>query len=81
MSGRKILVAMLSGLGIGFLIGIFLSRVVANTPTDIDPAELRTLRWLLGSAGALSGVAIESMRQLQAASPDPAYKRQSRRGR
>jgi hypothetical protein len=78
MSGRKVLLAVLAGLVLGWMVGVFLESIVANTPNDIDPDELHRLRWLLAAAGALSGLAIESIRQLQAASTDPAYRRRSR---
>ena len=73
LCGRQVLLAAAAGLLIGLLLGWFLSRIVANTPNTLDPVELRWLRRLIGAAGALSGAAIETMRQLQAASPDPAY--------
>ncbi len=73
LCGRQVLLAAGAGLLIGLLLGWFLSRIVANTPNTLDPVELRWLRRLIGAAGALSGAAIEAMRQLQAASDDPAY--------
>ncbi len=73
LCGRQVLLAAAAGLVVGLLLGWFLSRIVANTPNTLDPVELRWLRRLIGAAGALSGAAIEAMRQLQAASSDPAY--------
>ena len=73
LCGRQVLLAAAGGLVVGLLLGWFLSRIVANTPNTLDPVELRWLRRLIGAAGALSGAAIEAMRQLQAASGDPAY--------
>ncbi|SBO44752.1 conserved protein of unknown function [Cyanobium sp. NIES-981] len=78
MNGRKVLLAVLAGLVIGWLIGIFMESIVANTPNDIDPDELHWLRRLLAAAGAFSGLAIEAIRQLQAAATDPAYRRRRR---
>lgn len=74
MSGRKVLIALMVGLVIGGAIGIFMESIVANTPNDIDPHELHWLRRLLAAAGGLSGLAIESIRQLQTSSTDPAYR-------
>lgn len=78
MSGRKVVIALLVGVAIGWCVGLFLESIVANTPNTIDPQELRWLRRLVGAAGGLAGLAIEAIRQLQAANPDPAYHRRSR---
>ena len=78
MNGRKVVVVMLVGAVIGWSIGLFLGTIVRNTPTDITPNDLMLLRRLLAAAGALCGLAIESMRQLQAANPDPAYRQRRR---
>jgi uncharacterized membrane protein len=78
INGRKVVIALLVGVAIGWCIGVFLESIVANTPNTIDPQELRWLRKLVGAAGGLAGLAIEAIRQLQAANPDPAYHRRSR---
>ncbi len=78
MNGRKVLIALLVGLVIGGAIGIFMESIVANTPNDIDPEDLHWLRRLLAAAGGLSGLAIESIRQLQTSCTDPAYRHRSR---
>lgn len=78
MSGRKVVLALLVGIVIGWCIGVFLESIVAHTPNDIDPGELRWLRRMVAAAGGLCGLAIEAMRQLQAANPDPAYRRRTR---
>jgi uncharacterized membrane protein len=78
INGRKVVIALLVGVAIGWCIGVFLESIVANTPNTIDPQELRWLRKLVGAAGGLAGLTIEAIRQLQAANPDPAYRRRSR---
>ncbi len=78
MNGRKVVLALLVGIVIGWCIGLFLQSIVANTPTKIGTVELRWLRRLVAAAGGLCGLAIEAMRQLQAANPDPAYRRPPR---
>jgi hypothetical protein len=70
--------AILLGALIGVAVGLFLESIVRNAPTRIDAGELVWVRRLLGAAGALSGLAIETMRQLQAASSDPAYHQRPR---
>ena len=78
MNGRKVLIALLVGVVIGGAIGIFMESIVANTPNDIDPEDLHWLRRLLAAAGGLSGLAIESIRQLQISCTDPAYRNRKR---
>jgi hypothetical protein len=78
MNGRKVVVALLIGLAVGWCIGVFLESIVANTPNTIDPVELRWLRRVVAAAGGLCGLAIETMRQLQASNPDPIYHHRSR---
>ena len=78
MNGRKVLVAVFVGLAIGWCLGVFLESVVANTPNTFDPIELRWLRRMVAAAGGLCGLAIEAIRQLQAANPDPGYRHRSR---
>jgi hypothetical protein len=75
--------AVVVGTLIGASVGLFLESIVRNVPTNLDASQLVWIRRLLGAAGALSGLAIETMRQLQATSRDPAYHQRSRglRGR
>lgn len=58
---------------IGLAIALFLSTIVANTPVVVVSENFRWLYLVAGSSGALAGFTIESMRQLQQSSPDPAY--------
>jgi hypothetical protein len=78
MNGRKVLIALVVGVVIGGAIGIFMESIVANTPNEIDPEDLHWLRRLLAAAGGLSGLAIESVRHLQTACTDPAYRNRRR---
>ena len=77
--GKRVVVALLIGMVIGWAVGLFMESIVQHSPTSIDPSDLVWLRRLLAAAGALSGLAIEAMRQLQAANPDPIY-HQNREG-
>ncbi|MFM7674415.1 MAG: hypothetical protein ACKO5F_02250 [Synechococcus sp.] len=77
--GNRVVMAMVVGTLIGGSVGLFLESIVRNAPTTLNPSQLLWVRLLLGAAGALSGLAIETMRQLQATSQDPAY-HQRRRG-
>jgi hypothetical protein len=77
--GKRVVVALLIGMVIGWAVGLFMESIVQHSPTSIDPGDLVWLRRLLAAAGALSGLAIEAMRQLQAANPDPIY-HQNRQG-
>lgn len=78
MNGRKVLIALVVGVVIGGAIGMFMESIVAHTPNDIDPEQLHWLRRLLAAAGGLSGLAIESIRQLQTSCTDPAYRNRKR---
>ncbi|MEB3263342.1 MAG: hypothetical protein VKJ66_03100 [Synechococcus sp.] len=81
--GNRVVMAVVVGTLIGASVGLFLESIVRNVPTDLDTTQLVWIRRLLGAAGALSGLAIETMRQLQATSQDPAYHQRKRglRGR
>lgn len=82
--GRKVVGSILLGLGVGLIVAMFLKGVIANTPVVIPPRRIFRLFVISGFSGALVGLAIESMRQLQASNPDPAYhqgkKRRAGRG-
>jgi hypothetical protein len=77
--GRAVVTATLMGSGLGAAVAVLLRSGVSNTPVEVNP---RTFFWwlvLLSGAGALAGMALESVRQLQMASPEPDYRRRSLR--
>jgi hypothetical protein len=81
LSGRRVLCAgLLTGLG-GLAISLFLRSIVANTPLRITPQALFWSTVVLTASGALAGMAVEAVRQLQETNPDPEYHRQAARGR
>jgi hypothetical protein len=57
----------------GLTVGLFLRTIVARTPTRLPGYALFWLALVLGVMGTLAGMAVEAVRQLQSANPDPAY--------
>jgi hypothetical protein len=71
--GSQVLWAgLLCGAG-GLTVGLFLHTIVASTPTRLPSYALFWLVLVLGVMGTLAGMAVEAVRQLQSANPDPAY--------
>jgi hypothetical protein len=80
--GRQILAVGLIGAGLGLAMALLLRRIVARTPAQISPSALFWLLVLLPGFGLVAGMAIEAVRQLQVASPEPEYHpRELRRSR
>ena len=79
LDGRRVVMTTFLGMGIGLLIGLFLTRIVANTPLILPARRFFWLLLISAGNGALVGLVIESMRQLQMSSPDPAYHQRKRR--
>lgn len=79
--GRRVVISVLLGLGLGLLIAFFFTVLVANSPVTLPARKIFWLYMLSAASGVLVGFSIESIRQLQKSSPDPAYHRQSRRSR
>jgi hypothetical protein len=71
--GRQILVVGLIGAALGLAMALFLRRIVARTPAQMSPSALFWLLVLLPGFGLVAGMAIEAVRQLQVASPEPEY--------
>ncbi|QVL53295.1 MAG: hypothetical protein KFB97_02500 [Cyanobium sp. M30B3] len=71
--GRKILEVGLIGAALGLGFALLLRRIVARTPAQISATALFWLLVLLPGFGLLAGMAIEAVRQLQVASPEPEY--------
>ena len=71
--GRQVVCAgVICGAG-GLMLGLFLRTIVARTPTQLPSYALFWLVVVLGSMGALAGMAVEAVRQLQTSNPDPQY--------
>jgi hypothetical protein len=78
MSGRRIVVAGLIGGLIFLAISQFLAALIATTTVRVSTYTLFWSHVLMGSFGLMAGLAVEAVRQLQAANPDPAYHRRGR---
>ncbi|MFM7453635.1 MAG: hypothetical protein ACKO1V_06680 [Cyanobium sp.] len=81
--GRRILEVGLIGAALGLGLALVLRRIVARTPAQISATALFWLLVLLPGFGLVAGMAIEAVRQLQVASPEPEYhpRHQHSRGR
>jgi hypothetical protein len=71
--GRQVIWAGLVAGGGGLLLGIFLRTIVERTPTQLPSYALFWLVVMLTAMGALGGMAVEAVRQLQVSNPDPSY--------
>jgi hypothetical protein len=69
------LVVGLVGLALGLVGVLLLQRIVDRTPAEMSASAQFWLRVLLPGFGLLAGMAIEAVRQLQMASPEPEYHR------
>ncbi len=79
--GRSVVTALLLGSGVGASVALMFRIAVSNTPVVVNP---QTFFWwviLLSAAGAVAGMALESVRQLQAGSSDPEIHRSRSGGR
>jgi len=81
LNGRRIVLTGLVGCLLGLLVSVFFQAIVAHTPVTVSSYTQFWFRLLLGTFACLAGLAIETVRQLQATNPDPAYRQSSRRGR
>ena len=80
--GSKILAVGLITAALGLACALFLRRIVARTPAQLSPTALFWLLVLLPAFGLVAGMAVEAVRQLQVASPEPEYHpRECGRGR
>jgi hypothetical protein len=71
--GSQVLWAGFLGGAGGLTVGLFLRTIVARTPTRLPDYALFWLALVIGVMGAVAGMAVEAVRQLQSANPDPAY--------
>ena len=81
-SGMRVLIAVAIGAGLGLAVAYFLKVLIDNSPAEIALGRLRLFYLMVISSGGLGRFAIETMRQLQEAATDPAYRHsKSHRGR
>ncbi|MEO1003075.1 MAG: hypothetical protein AAFX65_08200 [Cyanobacteria bacterium J06638_7] len=64
-SGAAATVAALAGGAVGFCVALFLRSLVLNTPAEAQPGTFYWWFVLLSAAGALWGLATQSMKQLE----------------
>ena len=74
----RVLVAMGAGASIGGAVAAMMHRIILNTPADLPATRLRAFYAILVVSGVLAAFAIESIRQLQEASPEADYHRTKR---
>lgn len=80
-NGFKVLWSAFIGAGIGLVLAFFLETFIRHTPADLSNNRLTYLYGVMVASAALFGSSIESMRQLQEASPEPEYHHKQRRRR
>ena len=81
-SGMRVLVAIVIGCALGAAVAYFLKVLIDNSPAEIPVRRFRLFVLMVISSGGLAGLAIETMRQLQAEVTDPLYRpRHPSRGR
>lgn len=73
-SGKRVLIALAIGCALGGTVAYLLKVLVDNSPAEIDLRRLRLFFLMVITSGGLSGMAIETMRQLQAQATDPVYR-------
>lgn len=74
LSGMRVLIAVFVGCAIAAAVAFFLKVLIDNSPAEIDLRRLRLLYLMVITSGGLSGLAIETMRQLQEQATDPRYR-------
>jgi hypothetical protein len=70
-----VVVALLLGGGLGAFVALLLQVAVRNTPVVVNPGTFFWWLILLSSCGAVAGLALESVRQLQVGSAEPEFRR------
>lgn len=75
---RSILLAAAIGAGLGAAIAFMLHAVVTHTPVEVSPRNYVIFFVIFTAFGTVAGLALETVRQLQAGNPDPAYHRYPR---
>ena len=75
---RRILVAGLLGAVLGAVLALMLHAVVTHTPAEVSPRTFALYFAIFSAFGAVAGLTLEAVRQLQVRNPDPAYHRYPR---
>ena len=75
LSGMRVLIAVVVGFAIAAAVAFFLKVLIDNSPAEIDLRRLRLFYLMVITSGGLSGLAIETMRQLQEQATDPRYRK------
>ena len=78
LRGSRILLAGLIGVGLGAAVAVMLHAVVTHTPAEVSPRTFALYFAIFCAFGAVAGLTLETVRQLQARNPDPAYHRYPR---
>ena len=74
----RVLAAMGVGATLGGVLAAMMHRIILHTPADVPATRLRAFYAILVVSGVLAAFAIESIRQLQEASPEADYHRRRR---
>jgi hypothetical protein len=80
LRGSRILLAGLIGAVLGASVAVMLHAVVTNTPVEVSPRTFALFFGIFCAFGAFAGFTLETVRQLQASNPDPAYHQKWSRG-
>jgi hypothetical protein len=78
MRPRRILAAGLVGAVLGALLALMLHAVVTHTPVEVSARTFALYFTIFSAFGAVAGLTLEAVRQLQVRNPDPAYHRYPR---
>ncbi len=81
LRGRQVLLAGLIGSGLGAVVALLLHAVVLNTPVEVSARTFVIYFVIFCAFGAVAGLTLEVVRQLQVRNPDPAYHRYPRQRR
>lgn len=74
LCGRQVVVAGLVAAVGGLAVALVLRALIATTPTRLSEESRYWGTVLLGASGLVAGMAVEAVRQLQAANPNPDYR-------
>ncbi len=80
LRGRRILLAGMIGSGLGAAVALMLHAVVTHTPVEVSPRTFALFFSIFCAFGAFAGLTLETVRQLQATNPNPAYHPRTLRG-
>jgi uncharacterized membrane protein YadS len=81
LRGSPILLAGLIGVGLGAAVAVMMHAVVTHTPVEVSPRTFALFFGIFCGFGAFAGLTLETVRQLQASTSDPAYRHKFSRGR